>query len=85
MNCLYILEITSLSVAFFANISSHSEGCLLTLFILFFPVHTSFIFLNLFFICAIDLNGLRALPNSQSSSKGANIFCAVKQNTDEGF
>ena len=28
MSCLYILEINSLSVASFANIFSHSEGCL---------------------------------------------------------
>ena len=85
MNCLHISEITSLSVAFFANISSHSEGCLLTLFMVFFAVHKSLIFLNLFFICTVDLKGLHAVPNSQSSSKGANVFCAVKQNTDEGF
>ena len=31
MNCLYILELNSLSVASFANIFSHSEGCLFTL------------------------------------------------------
>ena len=30
MNCLYILEINSLSVASFAIIFSHSEGCLFT-------------------------------------------------------
>ena len=85
MNCLYILEITSLSVAFFAHISSHSQDYLLTLFMVFFAVHESLIFLNLFLICAIYLNGLHALPNSQSSSTGADVFCAVKQNTDEGF
>ena len=38
MTCLYILEINSLSVASFAIISSHSEGCLLILFIVFFAV-----------------------------------------------
>ena len=32
---LYILEINSLSVALFAIIFSHSEGCLLTLLIVF--------------------------------------------------
>ena len=32
-NCLYIFEINSLSVASFAIIFSHSEGCLLTLLI----------------------------------------------------
>ena len=32
MSCLYILEINLLSVASFANIFSHSEGCLFVLF-----------------------------------------------------
>ena len=32
-NCLYIFEINSLSVALFAIIFSHSEGCLFTLLI----------------------------------------------------
>ena len=32
MSCLYILEINPLSVASFANIVSHSEGCLFILF-----------------------------------------------------
>ena len=38
MSCLYILEINPLSVASFAIIFSHSEGCLFTLFIVFFAV-----------------------------------------------
>ena len=38
MSCLYILEINPLSVASFANISSHSEGCLFVLFIVSFAV-----------------------------------------------
>ena len=38
MNCLYILEINSLSVASFAIIFSHSEGCLFILLIVFFVV-----------------------------------------------
>ena len=38
MSCLYILEIRPLSVVSFAIIFSHSEGCLFTLFIVFFPV-----------------------------------------------
>ena len=38
MSCLYILEINPLSVASFANISSHSESCLLVLFYLWFPL-----------------------------------------------
>ena len=37
-NCLYIFEINSLSVALFAMIFSHSEGCLLTLLIVSFVV-----------------------------------------------
>ena len=32
MSCLYILEINPLSVALFANIFSHSQGCLFILF-----------------------------------------------------
>ena len=38
-SCLYILEISCLSVASFAIISSHSEGCLFTLLIVSFDVH----------------------------------------------
>ena len=38
MSCLYILEINPLSVASFANIFSHSEGCLLVLFMVSFVV-----------------------------------------------
>ena len=36
MSCLYILEINPLSVASFAIIFSHSEGCLFTLLIVSF-------------------------------------------------
>ena len=36
---MYIFEINSLSVASFAIISSHSEGCLFTLLIVSFIVH----------------------------------------------
>ena len=36
MSCLYIFEINPLSVALFAIIFSHSEGCLFTLLIVFF-------------------------------------------------
>ena len=35
-SCLYIFEINSLSVALFAIIFSHSEGCLFTLLIISF-------------------------------------------------
>ena len=38
MSCLYIFEINSLSVALFAIIFSHSEGCLFTLLIVSFIV-----------------------------------------------
>ena len=36
ISCLYILEINPLSVDSFANISSHSEGCLFVLFVVSF-------------------------------------------------
>jgi len=38
LSCLYILEIDPFSVALLANILSHSEGCLSTLFIVSFAV-----------------------------------------------
>ena len=38
MSCLYIFEVNSLSVALFAIIFSHSEGCLFTLLIVSFVV-----------------------------------------------
>ena len=38
MSCSYILEINSLSVASFATIFSHSEGCLFALLIVSFAV-----------------------------------------------
>ena len=38
MSCLYILEINPLSVDSFANIFSHSEGCLFVLFMVSFAV-----------------------------------------------
>ena len=38
MSCLYILEIYPLSVVSFANIFSHSEGCLFLLLIVSFVV-----------------------------------------------
>ena len=37
-SCLYIFEVNSLSVALFAIIFSHSEGCLFTLLIVSFVV-----------------------------------------------
>ena len=41
-SCLYILEINPLSVDSFANIFSHSEGCLLILLIGFLAVQKFF-------------------------------------------
>ena len=38
MSCLIILEINPLSVALFANIFSHSEGCIFILFMVSFAV-----------------------------------------------
>ena len=38
ISCLYIFQINSLSVASFAVIFSHSEGCLFTLLMVFFIV-----------------------------------------------
>ena len=38
MSCLYVLEINPLSVDSFANIFSHSEGCLFVLFMVSFAV-----------------------------------------------
>ena len=38
MSCLYILEINPLSVALFANIFSHSIGCLFVLFMVSFDI-----------------------------------------------
>ena len=38
ISCLYILEINPLSVVSFANIFSHSEGCLFVLFMVSFAL-----------------------------------------------
>ena len=54
MSCLYILEINPLSVASFANIFSHSVGCLVILFMVSFAVQMllslirSYLFMFLF-------------------------------------
>ena len=55
MSCLYILEINPLSVDPFANIFSHSEGCLFVLFRVCFAmqkllsfIRSHFLFLFLF-------------------------------------
>ena len=58
MSYLYILEINPLSVALFANIFSHSEGCLLVLFMVSFAVQKllSFIRSNLFIFGFISVS-----------------------------
>ena len=57
MSCLYILEINPLSVASFANIFSHSEGCLFVLFMVSFAVQKllSFIRSHLFICVFISI------------------------------
>ena len=58
MSCLYILEINPLSVASFAIIFSHSEGCLFIMFVVSFAVKTllSFIRFHLFILVYISIN-----------------------------
>ena len=60
-SCLYILEINSLSVASFAIIFSHSEGCLFTLLIVSFVVQKLLIligsYLFIFAFISITLGG----------------------------
>ena len=48
MSCLYTLEINPLSTASFANIFSHSEGCLFILFMVSFAVQKLLIRSHLF-------------------------------------
>ena len=57
MSCLYILENNPLSVAWFANIFSHSEGCLFVLFMVSFAVQKllSFIGSHLFIFDFISI------------------------------
>ena len=53
-SCLYIFEISSLSVASFAIIFSHSKGCLFTLLIVSFVVHKLLIGSHLFIFAFIS-------------------------------
>ena len=55
---LYILEVNALSVASFANIFSHSEGCLFVLFMVSFAVQKllSFIRSHLFIFGFISIS-----------------------------
>ena len=59
MSFLYILEINPLSVVSFAIIFSHSEDCLLTLFIVSFAVQKllSLIRSHLFVFISVTLGG----------------------------
>ena len=57
MSCLYILEINHLSMALFANIFSHSVGCLVVLFMVSFAMQKllSLIRFHLFIFMSITL------------------------------
>ena len=61
MSCLHILESNPLSVASFANIFSHSEGCLFVLFMVSFAVQKLLSFtrshLFIFVFISISLGG----------------------------
>ena len=50
ISCLYIFEISCLSVASFVIIFSHSEGCLFTLLIFSFPPHSRILYNQYIFI-----------------------------------
>ena len=51
MSCLYVLEINPLSVASFANIFSHSEGCLFVLFTVSFAVQKLLCLVRFVYFC----------------------------------
>ena len=57
MSCLYVLDINPLLVISFANIFSHSEGCLFVLFMVSFPVQkfSNFIRSHLFIFVFISI------------------------------
>ena len=61
MSCLYILEINSSTVASFAIIFSHSEGCLFTLLIVSFVIQKLLILIRshlfIFAFISITLGG----------------------------
>ena len=52
-SCLYILEINPLSVASFANVFSHSEGCHFILFMVSFAVQKLLTFIRSHFFCFV--------------------------------
>ena len=61
MSCLYILEINSLSVVTFANIFSHSEGCLFVLFMVSLAVQKLLSLINshlfIYVLLSVTLGG----------------------------
>ena len=59
ISCLYIFEISCLSVASFAVIFSHSEGCLFTLLIVSFAVQKLLILitLNMYTLITLAITG----------------------------
>ena len=61
MSCLYILKINPLSVDSFANVFSHSEGCLFILFIVSFAVQKLLTFIRshlfIFAFISVTLGG----------------------------
>src|SRR5574341_1392900 len=59
MSCLFIFEINSLSVASFAIIFSHSEGCLFTLLIVSFVVQKPLILIRSHLFIFIFVYGVR--------------------------
>ena len=65
ISCLYILEINPLSVVSFAIIFSHSEGCLFTLFVVYFTVQKlltmSHLFIFVFIFITLGGGSLRIL------------------------
>ena len=71
MSCLYILEITPLSVVSFAIIFSHSEGCLFTLLIVSFAVQ------NL--LSLIRSHCYAQVAKSPNDHQGAGIQCKNKR------
>ena len=95
MSCLCILEINPLSVASFANIFSHSEGCLLVLFMVSFAVQKllsffvfvfvlgfdflSFFFLNKFIYLFLAALGLRCCAQVFSSCERGLLFLVVRR------
>ena len=64
MNCLYILEIVSLSVVLFAIIFAYSEGCLFTLLIV------SLVVQNILSLIRSHLSFLFSFPLLWGESKG---------------